>query len=172
MLSRPHPADKTFRNEARVYPISAELTLRISRAPERSPSGVAMKNRGFKSRLVRLVCTGSAVLSATVMAQPPETGPNKKPRSRPQVIYHLPPNNAATLHSQAKGQNNDAPVESGTPAAAQGPRDNPNAATALQQQAPRPAPQESKVTRQTARPRSVHKPPGQGNPHGNKSHKK
>jgi hypothetical protein len=136
-----------------------------------------MKKPGFKSSLVGLVCTGSAALSATVMAQPPETGPNKKPQTRPQVIYHLPPNDAATLHSQAKGQNNDAPVESGTPSAVQTPRENPNATTALQ--TPRPAPQDRKLTRQ-ARPsnrpaprqHSVHKPPGQGKSQGNKPHKK
>jgi hypothetical protein len=126
-----------------------------------------MKNRSLKSRLVWLVCIGSAVLSATVMAQPPENGANKKPRSRPQVIYHLPPSSSygATLHSQAKGQNNEVPVESGTPSAAQIQRDNPNAAT---------SPQQQKVTRpvQSNRPasrqRSSNKAPG----HGNKPHKK
>jgi hypothetical protein len=140
-----------------------------------------MKNPGFKSKLVLLVCTGSAVLSATVVAQPPETGPKKPPRTRPQVIYHLPPSSSygATLHSQAKGQNNDMPVESGTPSAAQPPRENPNVATALQQQTPRPAPEERKVSRErvqsnrpVSRPRPVHKPSAQGNPHGNKGHKK
>jgi hypothetical protein len=136
-----------------------------------------MKNPGFKSKLVLLVCTGSAVLSGTVVAQPPENGPKKPSRTRPQVIYHLPPSSSygATLHSQAKGQNNDMPVESGTPSAAQTPRENPNVATALQQQTPRPAPEERKVSRQrvqSSRPRPVHKPSAQGNPHGNKGHKK
>src|SRR4051812_46885287 len=139
-----------------------------------------MKNPGFNSKLVRLVCTGSAVLSATVVAQPPGTGANPKPRSRPQVIYHLPPssNYGPTLHSQAKGQNNEVPVESGTPSAVQLPRDNPNAAAALQQQTPTPAPQERNVTRPVrsnrpaSHPRSVHKQSSHGNPHGKKSHKK
>jgi hypothetical protein len=139
-----------------------------------------MKNPGFKSKLVRLVCTGCAVLCATVVAQPPETGANKKPRSRPQVIYHLPPssNYGPTLHSQAKGQRNEVPVESGTPSAVQIPPDNPNVATAIQQQTPRPAPQERNVTRPVQsnrpanRPRSVHKPPVHDNSHGKKSHKK
>jgi hypothetical protein len=133
-----------------------------------------MKNPGFKSKLVRLVCTGCAVLSATVVAQPPETGANKKPRSRPQVIYHLPPSSSygATLHSQAKGQSNEVPVESGTPAAPPPPpRDTPNPATALQQQTPRP---QRNVTRrvQSNRPRSLSKAPVHGNSHPNKSHKK
>jgi hypothetical protein len=139
-----------------------------------------MKNPGFKSKLVRVVCTGSAVLAATVVAQPADTGANKKPRSRPQVIYHLPPssNYGPTLHSQAKGQSNEAPVDSGTPSAVQIPRDNPNAPPALQQQTPRPALQERKVTRRVrsnppaSRPRSFHKSPVQGNSHGNKSRKK
>jgi hypothetical protein len=140
-----------------------------------------MKNPGFKSKLVWLVCTGSAVLSATVVAQPPETGPKKAPRTRPQVIYHLPPSSSygPTLHSQAKGENNETPVESGTPPAVQTPRENPNVATALQQQTPKPAPQERKVNRQrvqsnrpASRPHPVQKPSFHGNPRGNKSHKK
>ena len=92
-----------------------------------------MKNLGFQHRSVWLGGAALLVLTAAVLAQPPEAS-TKKPvaRPRPQVIYHLPPssNSAATLHSQAKGQNNDLPVDSSMPTSLQMSRANANAAAA------------------------------------------
>jgi hypothetical protein len=139
-----------------------------------------MKNPGFKVRLIRLFFLGSTAVAATAMAKSPENGPAKRPASRtkPQIIYHLPPtsNYAAMLHSQAKTQNNELPVDSSMPTSLQ--ISNANANTAAQQQ-PTPSPVEErrvkpklKVNRSPVHARSVAGPPGRGNPHGNKSHKK
>ena len=95
-------------------------------------------------------------------------------RTRPQIIYHLPPNYAAMLHSQAKNQNNEFPNENSAPNAPQNSRPALNAT-------PQPAPpsfREQRVkpklkeSRSQGRLHSSAKSPGHGNPHGNKSHKK
>ncbi len=97
-----------------------------------------MKDPGFQNKPAWLLWVALLALTGTVLAQPPETGPNKTPavRTKPQVIYHLPPssNYAATLHSQAKGQNNDLPIDSSMPASLQMSRANANAAAAQAQQ--------------------------------------
>jgi hypothetical protein len=132
-----------------------------------------MKDPDFKPRLVRLIFAGCTALAATVLAESPENGSNKHSgsRSRPQVIYHLPraSNYAATLHSQAKGQSTDVPVDSELP------RANANAAPIEQQQTVTAPSSERRVkvrsNRAPVRQRSFMKSPGHGNGHG-KSHKK
>jgi hypothetical protein len=142
-----------------------------------------MKDPDFNRKLLRLICAGYAALAVTVLAESPEAGSSKKAisRTRPQVIYHLPPasNYAATLHSQAKGQNNDLPIDDSMPISLQMSRANANAAAAQHQQTATPPPaQEPRVktsgrsNRPPARPRSFVKPQSHGNGHGNKSHKK
>jgi hypothetical protein len=143
-----------------------------------------MKNPDFKPKLSRLLCVGCVVLAGTLLAESPETGSNRNAASRtkPQVIYHLPPasNYAATLHSQAKGQNNDLPIDSSMPTSLQMSRANANAAAAQQQETatPPPPPQERRVktrvrsNRVPVQSRSFMKAPGRGNAHGNRSHKK
>ena len=64
------------------------------------------------------------------------------------MIYHLPAssNYAATLHSQAKGQSNDLPVDSSMPTSLQISRANANAAAAqAREEAVTPPPPEPKV---------------------------
>jgi hypothetical protein len=136
-----------------------------------------MKNPGFKVRLIRLFVIGSIGMAVNAIAEPPETGAPRS-RTRPQIIYHLPPapNYAAALHAQAKRQTNDLPVESEMPTSLQMSRGNANAAP------PQPSPTPSfseprvkpklKANRSQVHPRSFARPPGHGNPHGNKSHKK
>jgi hypothetical protein len=143
-----------------------------------------MKNPDFKLKLSCLLCAGCAALAGTLLAESPETGSNKNTASRtkPQVIYHLPPasNYAAILHSQAKSQNNDLPIDSSMPTSLQMSRANANAAAAHQQETATPPPplQERRVktrvraNRLPAQSRSSMKAPGHGNAHGNKSHKK
>src|SRR2546423_15586718 len=108
-----------------------------------------MKDPDFKLKLSRLICAGCAALAATVWAEHPETGSNRSavPRTKPQVIYHLPPasNYAATLHSQAKGQNNDLPIDSSMPTSLQLSRANANAAASQQEQTAPPPPRERHV---------------------------
>jgi hypothetical protein len=139
-----------------------------------------MKVPGFNN-LVRVICTGCAGLAATVLAETPESGSKKNAgsRTRPQVIYHLPPasNYAATLHSQAKGQNNELPIDGSMPTSLQMSRA--NAASAQQgQAAATPSPQERRVknkvhsNRSPAGQRSFINSTVRGNSHGNKSHKK
>jgi hypothetical protein len=86
-----------------------------------------MKNPRFHCKSVWLGWAALFALAGAVLAEPPD-GSTKKPvaRSRPQVIYHLPSssNSAATLHSQAKGQNNDLPVDGSTPTSPQISREN------------------------------------------------
>jgi hypothetical protein len=143
-----------------------------------------MKNPGLQHNLVRLGCTALLALSVTVRAEPPETLSKKSApsRTKPQVIYHLPPssNYAATLHSQAKGQGNELPIDSSMPTSLQMSRANANAAAAqAQQESATPPPQERSVKRaklpshrsRTRTGPSV-KSIGPGNSHGNKSHKK
>lgn len=134
-----------------------------------------MKDPGFKYNLVWLLSIVSLAMVGTAGAEAPETGPKKSgsSRGRPQVIYHLPPSSpyAATLHSQAKGQNNELPTDNSLPSQIAPP-------SAPQQQTPLPSIQERRVSpklksnRSRPRSRSVAKPPGHGNPHANKSHKK
>jgi hypothetical protein len=97
-----------------------------------------MKDPGFQNKPAWLLGVAFLALTGTALAQPPATGPNKTPaaRTKPQVIYHLPPksNYAATLHSQAKGQNNDLPIESSRPPSLQMSRANVNAAAGQPQQ--------------------------------------
>ena len=141
-----------------------------------------MKVPDFKLKLTRIICAGCVALAATVLAESPETGPTKSAvsRTRPQVIYHLPPasNYAATLHSQAKGQNGELPIDSSMPTSLQMSRANANAAAAQQLQTTTPALHEShaklkvRSNRSSVRQRSVIQSPGRGNGHGNKSHRK
>jgi hypothetical protein len=110
------------------------------------------------------------------------------PRSKPQVIYHLPrsDNYSATLHSQAKARTDLLPVDPSMPTSLQLSRSSANAA-ALQAEAEAanaPGPSPEKAT--TPRPkRSVKHAPakaprvhvispgrGHGNPHPGKGHKK
>jgi len=141
-----------------------------------------MKNPGFENKPAWLGWVALLALSATVLAQPPETDPSKTPaaRTKPQVIYHLPPssNSAATLHSQAKGQNNDLSIDSSMPTSLQISRANANAAAAQSQQeaatAPVPQPTGKRPKLQSKRSlgsRPSVKPKGRGNSHGN-PHKK
>jgi hypothetical protein len=141
-----------------------------------------MKDPGFQLILARLIFAASLALTGAVCAQPPDQTPNKKPvaRTKPQVIYHLPPssNYAATLHSQAKAQNNDLPIDGDMPTSLQISRANANAAAAqARQEAPTPPPQKPQVappkgpSHRSVRSQSV-KAKGPARPHGNKSHKK
>jgi hypothetical protein len=143
-----------------------------------------MKNPGLQNKLVRLGCTALLALTVTVRAEPPET-PSKKSvvsRTKPQVIYHLPPSSdyAATLHSQAKAQGNELPIDSSMPTSLQMSRANANAAAAqAQQEAATPPPQDPSVkpprlqsNRSQTRRHSSPKTISRGNSHGNKSHKK
>jgi hypothetical protein len=136
-----------------------------------------MKNPGFHCRSVWLGWATLLALTAAVVAQPPDAPSTKKPvaRPRPQVIYHLPAssNSAATLHSQAKGQNNDLPVDSSMPTSLQISRANANAAAAQsREEAVTPPPQELRVKRaKVQRSQSVKaKGPARSGP--KKSHKK
>jgi hypothetical protein len=94
---------------------------------------------------------------------------------RPQIIYHLPPasNSAATLHSQAKGRNNDLPVDSSMPTSLQMSHTRANEA-AEQQQTPLPSPSPPAVKTKVQsnslreRPRSSTKSQGHRNSHGHK----
>jgi hypothetical protein len=140
-----------------------------------------MKDPGFQL-IFRLIFAASLALTGVVCAQPADQAPNKKPvaRTKPQVIYHLPPssNYAATLHSQAKAQNNDLPIDGEMPTSLQISRANANAAAAqARQEAATPAPQKPQVARpkdpshRSVRSQSV-KAKGPARPHGNKSHKK
>ena len=132
-----------------------------------------MNNPGFKVRLIRFLFLGSTAVAGSAMAESPDVGAPRN-RTRPQIIYHLPPNYAAMLHSQAKNQNNEFPNENSAPNAPQNSRPALNAT-------PQPAPpsfREQRVkpklkeSRSQGRLHSSAKSPGHGNPHGNKSHKK
>ena len=140
-----------------------------------------MKDPDFKLNLVLLVCAVCLGLATTGPAQSPETGVKRSTvlRARPQVIYHLPPasNYAATLHSQAKGQITEPPIDS-SPTSLQMFRADPDAAPVQQLQRP-PMPFQQRSVKNKAprnrsqiRPHSFARPPGHGNPHGHKSHRK
>jgi hypothetical protein len=165
--------------KARIFPVSAESVLRYLNFPRVAGLPRTMKNPGFTVRLIRLLFVGWTAVALTAMAEPPDNGKKAAARTRPQIIYHLPPasNYAATLHSQAKTQNNELPVDSSMPTSLQSANSNANAAQ--QQATPRPTAPERRVqpkmkaNRPQASPRSFARPPGHGNPHGGgKSHKK
>jgi hypothetical protein len=138
-----------------------------------------MKNPDFQFKLARLASVALFAFSGAVLAQPTEKAANK-PRPRPQVIYHLPPsaNYAATLHSQAKGQNNDLPVDDRMPTSLKMALDNANAAAAqAPQEVPAPSPQEYRIKRpkspsnRSVRAQSVKKKEHE-TPRSNNLHKK
>jgi hypothetical protein len=135
-----------------------------------------MKNPGFHGISFWLGWATLLALTGTLLAQPPDAS-KKMPvaRSRPQVIYHLPSTSgsAATLHSQAKGQHNDLPIESGMPTSLQISRAHANAAASqAREEAVTPPPLERRV-----KPRGVqrsHSAKGKGSSHSGpkKTHKK
>lgn len=148
-----------------------------------------MKNPGFQISLVRLVCAIHLAFLGGVCAEtpPPATDPSaskidRSVRTKPQVIFHVrrTSNYAATLHSQAKTQNNELPIDSNMPTSLQLSRSNANAAAA---QAEAQAQQETAARQHKVKPPKVQKnhvvrppasmkPKGNGNPHGNKGHKR
>jgi hypothetical protein len=124
-----------------------------------------------------------APAAAEAKAAPP-------PRTKPQVIYHLPRRStyAATLHSQAKGQSNVLPIDSSMPTSLQISRAKANEEAARAQE-PSASPTESAASAESSRERTlkrvkiqsnrphfrsdaIPKVRGPGNPHRNKSHKK
>ena len=137
-----------------------------------------MNNPVFTVLSIRLACTVLLACTVTLRAEPPENRPNKA-RAKPQIIYHLPPSSpyGERLHSQAKVQNNELPIDDSMPLSLQTAHANANAAAAAQQSAT-PTPAEHLVkprmrsTRAQSRPHSFAKPSGHGNGHGNHSHKK
>jgi hypothetical protein len=141
-----------------------------------------MKNPGFQFRFAWRVWAALFAFSGVVLAQLAERPPNgpAAPRTKPQVIYHLPASSeyAATLHSQAKGQNNNPPVDGVTPAPPQIPRENANAHATLgrPETATRPAEEKrikrAKPTTNRSVPLQSVKTKVQGNSRPNKPHKK
>jgi hypothetical protein len=135
-----------------------------------------MKNPGFQFKLACVAWAALLAFGGAVLAQPTEKAAKKPPRTKPQVIYHLPPssNYAATLHSQAKGQINDLPVDDSMPTSLKMARDNANAAAAEAQPEP---PRESPIKRpksssnRSARHQSV-KTKAHGIPRPNKSNQR
>jgi hypothetical protein len=134
-----------------------------------------MKNPRFHCKSVWLGWAALVALACPVLAEPPDASTKKRvARPRPQVIYHLPSssNSAATLHSQAKGQGNDLPIDSGMPNSHQVSRANANPAAEAREQpmtSPPPAP--------TVKPPKVQRSPSagaKGSSHSGpkKSHKK
>jgi hypothetical protein len=91
------------------------------------------------------------------------------------VIYHLPSssNSAATLHSQAKGQNNDLPIDSGMPTSLQISRANANAAADQAREQPAASlPPEAKIKRPKSQRSQPAKAKGSSHSEPKKSHKK
>jgi hypothetical protein len=139
-----------------------------------------MKNPEFRHKLLRLLCASSIVMAVTVAAESPEIGTarSRPSRARPQVIYHLPAasNYSATLHSQAKNQNHELPIDNPVPAPVQPVHANANAPAAEQPVAIRRQKPNLKArgrsNRPPARPHSFGKSAGHGNGHANHSHKK
>src|ERR1041385_6285513 len=137
-----------------------------------------MKNPGLTRKLIRFLSATSLAAAVTVAAQPDSgTTKNRASRARPQVIYHLPPasNYAAMLHSQAKNQHNDLPIDGSTSTSVQTSHANANA-DAAQQSVAGPPPQERNVklrarsNRSQSRPHSSGKSSGRDNGTGNPSH--
>lgn len=149
-----------------------------------------MKNPGLNKRLAQLGCALLLAVPAALFAEPPATAPQMQsskvptaPRSKPQVIYHVRPssNYAATLHSQAKSQTHELPIDSSMPTSLQLSRSNANAAAAeAQAQArmqPEAAAKQPSFKPSKVRPYRVMRPPsakgkGPGPARGNKPRKK
>ena len=145
-----------------------------------------MKFPGPYRKWIWLGCVTSLALAALVVAQPPDKPKAAStPAARPQVIYHVRPTSdyAATLHSQAKGQNNDVPAEGGRSPSVEPPRPSPvvpapEARGPLEsiQQAPaieqRHVKQPKAPSNRVVRPHAFKPQKQHGNPHGGKSHKK
>ena len=158
-----------FPRKTRSSSVSAELRVRYLIPLLRLLGCEFMKVPGFNS-CIRTICVGCLVLANSAVAASPEAGSHKSAgsRTRPQVIYHLPStsNYAATLHSQAKGQNHKMPVENSMPAP-----------VAQQPQAvilpPQERPTKTKVhsSRSANRQRSFINSSARGNGRGHKSHK-
>ena len=152
-----------------------------------------MEIPGWQNKLGLLACITLLMLARLVSAEPPSGTPSKPamkvppaPRERPQIIYHVRPTSdyAATLHSQAKGQNSDLTIDSSMPLSLQ--LSNANANNAAAEARAKAEAQEKAAAnlqqREMKRPKtysnrmvrpSVVKPQKQhGNPHGPKSHKK
>lgn len=155
-----------------------------------------MNTPRFHRRLARLVLP--ALLSFVVSsarAEPPATpheNASKNPpsaRSKPQVIYHLPPSSAyaATLHSQAKRQGNSLPIDSSMPTSLQMSRAAANSAAAEAQPEPAPSSNPGQSENTSVRKRVLkskatsNRPPARSRPsvkgkgpaiHADKSHKK
>ena len=135
-----------------------------------------MNNPGFQFKQVWFIGVSCIALAGTLHAQPPSSSDPraaKTQRTRPQVIYHVRPasNYAATLHSQEKTQNNDLPVDRGTPSPPQVPRDNPNLPAVGAK--PRPEAEKQRSTPQPkAQKKQMARPPMSGKSHGHgKGHK-
>ena len=147
-----------------------------------------MKDPGFQHKLIWLLAAALFAIAGPGFAQPPEKAPNRQNvvRPKPQVIYHLPrsSNYAATLHSQAKGQSNDLPIDGDMPTSLQISRANANAAAAKARQEAATAPpaeqppqqvRQQRVKRHKVQSVRVARPhPGKAPGHGGprKSHKK
>jgi hypothetical protein len=135
-----------------------------------------MKNPGFQCKSVWLGWAALFALAGPLLAEPPEAS-TKKPvaRPRPQVIYHLPAssNSAATLHSQAKGQGNDLPIDSSMPTSLQISRANANAAAAQAREQPVASPTpEAKIRGSKSQRSQPVKAKGSSHSGPKKSHKK
>jgi hypothetical protein len=145
-----------------------------------------MKFPGSYYKLAWLAGVALVALAAMVFAQPSaKPKGNSAPAARPQVIYHVRPASdyAATLHSQAKGQNDDAPPDDGRSPSVEPTRPDPVTpepsarrpaevhpkAPALE---PRPMKRPKTQSNHIVRPRAVKPPKQHGNPHGSKSHNK
>jgi hypothetical protein len=135
-----------------------------------------MKNPGFQCKSVWLGSAALFALAGAVLAESPDVS-TKKPaaRPRPQVIYHLPSssNSAATLHSQAKGQNSDLPTDTSMPKSPPISRGNANAPAAQAREQPMtsPPPEPRVKPRKVQRFQSV-KVKGSSHSGPKKSHKK
>jgi hypothetical protein len=116
-----------------------------------------MNNPGFQHKLRWLLAAALFAIAGPGFAQPPEKAPARRDvvRPKPQVIYHLPrsSNYAATLHSQAKGQNNDLPIDSEMPTSLQISRANANAAAAKAREEAATAPPAEQRQQQVRQPR-------------------
>jgi hypothetical protein len=150
-----------------------------------------MKVPCFHNRAIGIVAFIAACgFASWALAQPPpvaappaELNSARPPRTKPQVIYHLPPasNYAAALHSQAKTPHDAPPAGNDAPTSRPAANDTP---AKVQQEpvAPRvqmkSSPSVRSVKRHSSGPRSVMrvhpagKGHGHGSGHGNKSHHK
>lgn len=114
-------------------------------------------------------------------AEPDKPASKGATRTRPQVIYHVRPasNYAATLHAQAKTQNNDLPIDSSMPPSLQHSRENANAEAAdarvrqeaAERQYSSPRPKVQKRQQAMHAPMSVKSHGHSAKGHGPKGHK-